>query len=278
MAAVAHHRYLRSPHALTLGERSAPGGRSLAAGAQGGGLRSVRLSAPQAAALPEAGVPQPRPRPVGMAGGCDRARGYFRVRLRAVLAGNSRSRQCPGGDGRGLRTTTHAAWAQLAVGGRARRIAREHRIGAWILRRFGMPAKTIADSQFNPAYLNTAGDAISLVVCGVGLAIGVFGGEGNPLLTWLPACWRPPATAAPFSLAAAEPKPAPAAEPHHSTASNPSLHSRRRLIPPPEPFSPRKSAGRPSRPPPPPLRRPPPADGLPSERSEPIPSPRSPPY
>jgi uncharacterized membrane protein YbhN (UPF0104 family) len=91
-------------------------------------------------------------------------------------------------DGRGTRTATHAAWAQLGggmvmPGGSLTSIG----VGAWILRRFGMPPKTIAERQFNLSFLNTAVDALALVVCGVGLAIGIFGGERNPLLTWVPA-------------------------------------------------------------------------------------------
>jgi uncharacterized membrane protein YbhN (UPF0104 family) len=92
-------------------------------------------------------------------------------------------------DGRGTRTATHAAWAQLGAGmvvpgGSLASIG----VGAWILRHFGMPAKTIAERQFNLSFLNTGVDALALVVCGVGLAIGLLGSERNPLLTWLPAC------------------------------------------------------------------------------------------
>jgi uncharacterized membrane protein YbhN (UPF0104 family) len=92
-------------------------------------------------------------------------------------------------DGRGARTATRAAWAQLGggmvlPGGSLASIG----VGAWILRRFGMPTKTIAERQFNLSFLNTGVDALALVVCGVGLGIGIFGHEQNPLLTWLPAC------------------------------------------------------------------------------------------
>jgi uncharacterized membrane protein YbhN (UPF0104 family) len=91
-------------------------------------------------------------------------------------------------DGRGTRTATHAAWAQLGAGlivpgGSLASIG----VGAWILRHFGMPTKTIAERQFNLSFLNTAVDALVLVLCGVGLGIGIFGGERDPLLTWLPA-------------------------------------------------------------------------------------------
>ena len=91
-------------------------------------------------------------------------------------------------DGRGTRTATRAAWAQLGggmlvPGGSLASIG----VGAWILRHFGMPARTIADRQFNLGFLNTAIDALALVLFGTGLAVGIFGGESNPLLTWLPA-------------------------------------------------------------------------------------------
>ena len=60
-------------------------------------------------------------------------------------------------------------------------------VGALILHRFGMPTKLIAERQFNLSFLNTAVDALALVVFGVGLATGIFAGEGNLLLTLLPA-------------------------------------------------------------------------------------------
>jgi uncharacterized membrane protein YbhN (UPF0104 family) len=91
-------------------------------------------------------------------------------------------------DGRGARTATRAAWAQLGggtvvPGGSLASIG----VGAWILHRFGMSAKTIAERQFNLSFLNTAVDALALVVFGVGLSAGIFGGEHNLLLTLLPA-------------------------------------------------------------------------------------------
>jgi hypothetical protein len=60
-------------------------------------------------------------------------------------------------------------------------------VGAWILRHFGMPASTIAERQFNLAFLNTAVSALALILFGLGLATGIFPGEANLLLTLLPA-------------------------------------------------------------------------------------------
>jgi uncharacterized membrane protein YbhN (UPF0104 family) len=89
-------------------------------------------------------------------------------------------------DGRGARTATRAAWAQLGgglvlPGGSLTSIG----VGAWILHQFGMPGKTIAERQFNLSFLNTAIDALALIVFGLGIAI--FGGEHNLLLTVVPA-------------------------------------------------------------------------------------------
>jgi uncharacterized membrane protein YbhN (UPF0104 family) len=93
-----------------------------------------------------------------------------------------------GRDRRGVRISTHAAWAQLGggmviPGGTLASIG----VGAWILRRFGMPGKTIAERQFNLSFLNTAVDALALIVVGSGLAIGIFPGTRSLLLTLLPA-------------------------------------------------------------------------------------------
>jgi len=93
-----------------------------------------------------------------------------------------------GRDRRGVRISTQAAWAQLGggmvvPGGSLASIG----VGAWILRRFGMPGKTIAERQFNLSFLNTAVDALALVVFGVGLAVGIFSGARSLLLTLLPA-------------------------------------------------------------------------------------------
>ena len=66
-----------------------------------------------------------------------------------------------------------------------------------ILHRFGMPTELIARRQFNLSFLNTAVSAIAVIVFGVGLAVGVFAGDRNLLLTLLPA-----AVAAALRLAA----------------------------------------------------------------------------
>lgn len=60
-------------------------------------------------------------------------------------------------------------------------------IGSWILHRFGMPTKLIAEREFNLSFLNTGVDALALIIFGVGLATGIFAGEDNLLLTLLPA-------------------------------------------------------------------------------------------
>jgi uncharacterized membrane protein YbhN (UPF0104 family) len=90
--------------------------------------------------------------------------------------------------GRGRRMDQRIAWMQLGgglllpggtLGGMG--------AGGLILHRFGMPTKLIAERQFNLSFLNTAISALALVVFGVGLATGILSGEGNLLLTLLPA-------------------------------------------------------------------------------------------
>jgi MFS family permease len=90
-------------------------------------------------------------------------------------------------DGRGRRVGARVAWAQLGggmlvPGGSLSGVG----VGAWILHRLGMPTKLIAERQFNLSFLNTAVDALALVVFGVGLAIGVIAGTQDVLLTLLP--------------------------------------------------------------------------------------------
>ena len=91
-------------------------------------------------------------------------------------------------EGRGRRTDADVAWVQLGggllvPGGAWGGVG----VGAFILHRFGMPNKVVAEREFNLSFLNTAVDALALIVAGVGLAIGVFAGERHLLLTVLPA-------------------------------------------------------------------------------------------
>jgi uncharacterized membrane protein YbhN (UPF0104 family) len=93
-----------------------------------------------------------------------------------------------GRDGHGRRTDGDVAWAQLGgglliPGGAWGGVG----VGAWILHRFGMPTKVIAEREFNLSFLNTAVDALALVVFGVGLATRIFAGERDLLLTLVPA-------------------------------------------------------------------------------------------
>ncbi len=60
-------------------------------------------------------------------------------------------------------------------------------MGAWILHRLGMPAKLIAEREFNLSFLNTAVDGLALVIFGVGMATGILSGSRNLGLTLLPA-------------------------------------------------------------------------------------------
>ncbi|HTZ85935.1 MAG TPA: lysylphosphatidylglycerol synthase transmembrane domain-containing protein [Solirubrobacteraceae bacterium] len=91
-------------------------------------------------------------------------------------------------EGRGRRMATRVAWAQLGggmlvPGGSLTSVG----VGAWILHRFGMPTKLIAERQFNLSFLNTAVDALALIVFGLGLACGLFPGANSLALTLLPA-------------------------------------------------------------------------------------------
>ncbi|MGA2322103.1 MAG: lysylphosphatidylglycerol synthase domain-containing protein [Solirubrobacteraceae bacterium] len=105
-------------------------------------------------------------------------------------------------DGRGERMGTRVAWAQLGggmlvPGGVLGGVG----VGAWILHRFGMPTKLIAERQFTLTFLNTAVDALSLVFFGLGLATGIFPGERNLMLTLLPAALTAIAIAAALLIA-----------------------------------------------------------------------------
>ena len=119
-------------------------------------------------------------------------------------------------DGRGRRTDDDVAWAQLGgglllPGGAWGGVG----LGAWILHRFGMPAKLIAEREFNLQFLNTAVDALALIVFGVGLAIGIFAGERHLLLTVLPAAVVAAAIAAVVLIAPRASRRAARREPKH---------------------------------------------------------------
>jgi uncharacterized membrane protein YbhN (UPF0104 family) len=91
-------------------------------------------------------------------------------------------------DGHGRRTDDDVAWAQLAgglllPGGAWGGVG----VGALILHRLGVPTKLIAEREFNLSFLNTAVDALALIVFGVGLATSILAGEPQLLLTVLPA-------------------------------------------------------------------------------------------
>lgn len=80
------------------------------------------------------------------------------------------------------------AWAQLGGGtlvpaGSFGSIG----VGAWILHRLGMPAERIAERQLSLSLLNTAIDALTLVVFGLALATGLFARKHDLALTLVPA-------------------------------------------------------------------------------------------
>ncbi len=80
------------------------------------------------------------------------------------------------------------AWAQLGTGifvpgGSLSSVG----AGSWLLHRLGMPLKLITERQFSLSFLNTAIDAIALVVFGVALSLGILPGERRLTLTALPA-------------------------------------------------------------------------------------------
>jgi MFS family permease len=88
----------------------------------------------------------------------------------------------------GRRTGTRAAWAQLGGGTLVPAGSLSGPgVGAWIMHRFGMPPKLIAERQFNLSFLNTAVDAIALIIFGLGLATGILAGKHDLSLTLLPA-------------------------------------------------------------------------------------------
>jgi uncharacterized membrane protein YbhN (UPF0104 family) len=93
-----------------------------------------------------------------------------------------------GRDGHGARMDVRLAWAQLGAGmfipgGSLSSVG----AGAWLLHKLGLPFKRIAERQLELSFLNTAIDALTLIVVGLGLAVGLLGGERKLTLTLLPA-------------------------------------------------------------------------------------------
>ncbi len=92
-------------------------------------------------------------------------------------------------EGRGAGTARRLAWVQLGggmfvPGGSLSSVG----VGTWLLHRFGMPVKQIAERQLNLQLLNTGVDALALIGGGVILAIGILPGKGHSaLLTLTPA-------------------------------------------------------------------------------------------
>jgi len=90
--------------------------------------------------------------------------------------------------GRGRRLDTRLAWAQLGGGllipaGSFSGVG----AGAVLLHRWGLPLKTVTEREFNLSFLNTAVDALALILFGVLLGLGIFSGRNDLTLTILPA-------------------------------------------------------------------------------------------
>jgi uncharacterized protein (TIRG00374 family) len=60
-------------------------------------------------------------------------------------------------------------------------------LGAWALRRGGMPASEIARRTVAFFLLTSVANVVGVIVIGIGLAVGLFGGESNLALTIVPA-------------------------------------------------------------------------------------------
>jgi uncharacterized membrane protein YbhN (UPF0104 family) len=93
-----------------------------------------------------------------------------------------------GRDGHGARMDIRLAWAQLGAGmfipgGSLSSVS----AGTWLLHKLGLPFKRIAERQLELSFLNTAIDALTLIVVGLGLAVGVLSGSRNLALTLVPA-------------------------------------------------------------------------------------------
>ena len=92
------------------------------------------------------------------------------------------------GEGRGELTGERVAWAQLGggmivPGGAIGSMG----VGAWMLHRLGISTDRVGERQLTLMTLNTAVDALAIVVFGLGLASGLFAGKENLTLTLLPA-------------------------------------------------------------------------------------------
>ena len=161
-------------------------------GAQGVGLHRPCLPAVSPAACPQAGTAQPRAR-----------RWEWIVGAVALELLSSSATSSPG-----ARSSTGTGCSPPTAGAHGPRLERPGRssaagcscradhlpsigVGAWILRHFGMPAKTIAERQFNLGFLNTAVDALALVLFGVGLAVGIFHGRAIPCSPGSRQAWPP---------------------------------------------------------------------------------------
>jgi uncharacterized membrane protein YbhN (UPF0104 family) len=89
---------------------------------------------------------------------------------------------------RGRHLAARVAWAQLGggmlvPGGTIGSMG----VGAWMLHRLGMSMSKVGERQFTLMFLNTGVDAIAVVVFGLLLALGMFGGGPSLALTLLPA-------------------------------------------------------------------------------------------
>ncbi len=93
-----------------------------------------------------------------------------------------------GSGGRSKAMDRRIAWSQLgggtlipggSLGGPG--------VGAVLLHRFGMPNRLIAERQFNLGFLNTGVDALALMVVGLIMATGAFGGRHSMTVTLVPA-------------------------------------------------------------------------------------------